>query len=198
MKKTSSVKAKWKSTRLGKFSDTILSEPEVKIILDDNPQNHKEAGFNKGWSSRFATIFNFTKELGLIVFSNRIKGMFSFKTLRNGLFLWDLASACKKACCSNSGCISETKMLSSRTVTSIDSANNAEDLYQLIKSIREKYQYKPSWEVIIDTCENTIMKGKFKEFQPKSIMNEYPDDFIRKMRLLCFMAIDTKNSNLTG
>jgi hypothetical protein len=38
--------------------------------------------------------------------------------------------------------------------------NNAEDLYQLIKSIREKYQYKPSWEVIIDTCENTIMKGR--------------------------------------
>jgi hypothetical protein len=59
------------------FSDTILSEPEVKSILDDNPQNHKEAGFNKGWSSRFATIFNFTKELGFVYFWQNKKIDFS-------------------------------------------------------------------------------------------------------------------------
>jgi hypothetical protein len=234
MKKTSSVKAKWKSTRLGKFSDTILSEPEVKIILDDNPQNHKEAGFNKGWSSRFATIFNFTKELGFVYFWQNKKIDFSkvglklaesievtvredsilvsdihpefeqqaflhalAKSQRNNPFLRVLneniplillLKTIKK--------LNADKKFNSTGISKLElpliifwKDNNAEDLYQLIKSIREKYQYKPSWEVIIDTCENTIMKGKFKEFQPKSIMNEYPDDFIRKMRLTGLISL---------
>ena len=61
--------------------------------------------------------------------------------------------------------------------------NNAEKLYKLIKSIRKKFKYNPSWETIIDICVKKIMKGKFKKFKPKSVMMEYPDEFIRKMRL---------------
>jgi len=62
-------------------------------------------------------------------------------------------------------------------------------LYQLIKEIRKKYGYNPSWEVIVDICLNRIMEGKFKKFNPKSIMIDYPDEFIRKMRLAGLISL---------
>ena len=33
---------------------TFLNSREVSKILKDNPQQHKEAGFEKGWASRFS------------------------------------------------------------------------------------------------------------------------------------------------
>ena len=67
-----SVKNKWATTQNGQFSNYILSDNEVKLILDNNDptkwddiKGHKEAGFAKGWPSRFATIYDFLKELGL-------------------------------------------------------------------------------------------------------------------------------------
>ena len=68
MKKTASIQNKWASTSLGTFSDYMLSDEELKWMLCNNPQSHKEAGFKKGWPSRFATIFDLTKELGLAYF----------------------------------------------------------------------------------------------------------------------------------
>lgn len=65
MKQTESVKQKWESTSQGEFSDYLLSNDEVQDMLNRNPQSHKEAGFAKGWPSRFATIYDLTKELGL-------------------------------------------------------------------------------------------------------------------------------------
>ena len=47
-----------------------LSDKEVKRILRDNPQNHKEAGFSKGWPSRFDTLFKFAKELGFVFYQS--------------------------------------------------------------------------------------------------------------------------------
>ena len=49
--------------------------------------------------------------------------------------------------------------------------------------MREKYSYTPSDEVIIDICINEIMQGQYKKFDPRSIMNDYVDEFIRKMRM---------------
>ncbi len=34
-----------------------LTDGEVKQVLKENPQDHKEAGFNKGWTSRIDTQF---------------------------------------------------------------------------------------------------------------------------------------------
>ena len=68
MKKLLSVTAKWKSTSQGSFSDYMLTDEEVYLMLRNNPQSHKEAGFDKGWPSRFATIYDLTKELGLAYF----------------------------------------------------------------------------------------------------------------------------------
>ena len=65
MKKLTSVKNKWSSTNNGEFSEYMLTDDEVDIMLRNNPQHHGEAGFAYGWPSRFATIFDLTKELGL-------------------------------------------------------------------------------------------------------------------------------------
>lgn len=46
-----------------KFSDEQLEE-----IISNSPQNHKEAGFDKGWPSRFDTWYKFIKELGFIYY----------------------------------------------------------------------------------------------------------------------------------
>jgi hypothetical protein len=67
--------------------------------------------------------------------------------------------------------------------------NNAEELYQLIKEVRLNHGLTPSWEIIIDICRNTIMEGNFKKFKPKSIMVDYPDEFIRKMRLTGLISL---------
>lgn len=67
--------------------------------------------------------------------------------------------------------------------------NDSEKLYQVIKNIRKKYKYSPSWETIIDICTNQIMGGGFKKFNPKSIMVDYPDEFIRKMRLTGLISL---------
>lgn len=67
--------------------------------------------------------------------------------------------------------------------------NDAEALYRRIKSLRAGYNYNPSDEVVIDICTKEIMGGEFKKFKPKSIMNEYPDEFIRKMRLTGLISL---------
>ena len=54
-----------------------LTDAEVKKALEDNPQNHKEAGFSKGWASRFDTWFKLAKELGFVFYKNGEKIRFS-------------------------------------------------------------------------------------------------------------------------
>jgi hypothetical protein len=66
--------------------------------------------------------------------------------------------------------------------------NDAEALYQRIKKLRQEHRYNPSDEVIIDICTNEILPN-FKKFKPKSIVSEYPDEFIRKMRLTGLISL---------
>ena len=54
-----------------------LSKAEVEKIFMDNPQNHKEAGFKKGWASRFAAWFKIAKELGFVWYFLQEKIVFS-------------------------------------------------------------------------------------------------------------------------
>ena len=60
--------------------------------------------------------------------------------------------------------------------------SDAEALYRRIKRLRAEYGYTPSDEVIQDICVDEILGG-FKKFKLKSIVAEYPDDFVRKMRM---------------
>lgn len=53
---------------------TILNEErdftdsEVEEIMQNSPQNHKEAGFEKGWPSRFDTWYKLSMEFGFIYY----------------------------------------------------------------------------------------------------------------------------------
>lgn len=44
----------------------LLSDPQVQTIVEDNPQNHKEAGFSHGWPSRFQTHFGLIRTFGFV------------------------------------------------------------------------------------------------------------------------------------
>ena len=61
MKVSDKIKVKWKQ-------EEELLDAEVLQIIEKNPQNHKEAGFKKGWDSRFDTWFKIAKELGFIYY----------------------------------------------------------------------------------------------------------------------------------
>ena len=63
-------------------SGEFLTDNEVAEALADNPQNHKEAGFTKGWPSRFDTWFKMAKELGFVFYRSGEKIKFSKIGLR--------------------------------------------------------------------------------------------------------------------
>lgn len=46
-----------------------FSDAEVEEIIEHSPQNHKEAGFDKGWPSRFDTWYKLPMEFGFINYS---------------------------------------------------------------------------------------------------------------------------------
>lgn len=48
--------------------NAIFSDEQLDEIIKNSPQHHKEAGFDKGWPSRFDTWYKFIKELGFIYY----------------------------------------------------------------------------------------------------------------------------------
>lgn len=230
MKQTESVKQKWESTSQGEFSDYLLSNDEVQDMLNRNPQSHKEAGFAKGWPSRFATIYDLTKELGLayywpgepIVISELGKHLIksinvkedegsSFVTAEiehpeyeQQVFLQALAKSQRKnpfvrvlndnipliLLLQVIRLLKEDKRQNGCGISRRElpllifwKDNDAEALYKRIVKLRQSFGYNPSDEVVVDICLKEIMDGCFKDFKVKSIMDEYPDEFIRKMRM---------------
>ena len=49
--------------------DRTYSDEQIELIIKNSPQNHKEAGFEKGWDSRFDTWFKLLKELGFVKYA---------------------------------------------------------------------------------------------------------------------------------
>jgi len=56
-----SIKEKWRL-------EIELDKTESEKVFKDNPQKHKEAGFERGWSSRFDTWYKLAKELGFVYY----------------------------------------------------------------------------------------------------------------------------------
>ena len=52
-----------------KSVDETYSESQLEDIIANSPQQHKEAGFNFGWDSRFDTWYKMIKEFGFIKYS---------------------------------------------------------------------------------------------------------------------------------
>lgn len=197
-----------------------LTDKEVAQVLKDNPQNHKEAGFSRGWPSRFDTWFKFAKELGFVFYKSGKKIKFSEIGLRlvdsehpefeqqaflNAFVKYQTNSPFRRVLNENVPLIlllevikklNQDKDYNGAGISKLElplvifwKDNDSEKLYELIKEIRKKYGFKPSKEVIVDICENKIMEGKFKKFNPESIVTDYPDEFIRKMRLTGLISL---------
>lgn len=228
------IKEKWKGTKMGSFGQYILEDEEVGLIMHNNPQEHKEAGFSKGWSSRFATEFGFARELGFVYYWPGEKIEFSEIGLKlahsldvkvedslilveethpefeQQAFLQSMAKYQRdnpfvRVLNDNIPLILLLEVINKLNSDSDFNAvgisklelpillfwknNDSEELYRLIKSIRTKYSFSPSREVIVDICVNKIMGGNLKKFKPDSIIVDYPDEFIRKMRITGLISL---------
>ena len=234
MKTTSAIKNKWASSPQGEFADYILTDREVQYVLAHNPQKHKEAGFAKGFPSRFATFYDFPKELGFVYYApnepiffselgTKFASIYSVEIAGDSIVVEEnhpeyeqqsfLQAMCKYQ--RNNPFVRVLNdnvplILLLQTIKKLNADteyngagisrrelpllifwkdNDAEALYQRIKLLRAEHSYNPSDEVIIDICTNEIMGGEFKKFKPNSIINEYPDEFIRKMRLTGLISL---------
>lgn len=234
MKISNGIKEKWSSSKKGEFSETLLTDDEVAEILENNPQHHKEAGFEKGWASRFATYFDFAKELGFVYYWTDEKIEFSeiglklansilvevegetilvsephpefeqqaflsalskyqrnspfIRVLNNNVPLILLLQVIKKLNADpeyNGAGISKLEI----PLILYWKDNDAESLYQRIKKLRKDFGYSPSWEIITEICRDEIMEGTDIVRDDKSIMVDYPDEFIRKMRLTGLISL---------
>ena len=234
MKQSDSIKEKWKTTPNGVFSEYILTDTEVEYMLQNNPQQHKEAGFSKGFPSRFATIYDLTKELGLAYFKPSMQIIISdlgehlLKSIEvnvsgeeilyefinpeyeQQVFLQAMAKSQRKnpfVRVLNDN-IPLILLLQTIKLLNADNTqngagisrkelpllifwkdNNAKTLYKRIVKLRKDYGYNPSDEVIIDICIEEIMNGNYKKFDTKSIIVDYPDEFIRKMRITGLISL---------
>ncbi|NMC51174.1 AlwI family type II restriction endonuclease [Candidatus Kuenenbacteria bacterium] len=224
MKVSSAIKDKWKN-------EVELTETETEKVFSDNPQSHKEAGFEKGWPSRFDTWFKIAKELGLvwywqneeIKFSESGKMLLDKEKPENELMVFANAFAkyqrqnpFRRVLNKNVPLIlliQTIKLLNDDPAykgAGISRAeiplllcwqdDNAEGLYKEIKKLRKKHSYTPSNEVVLDLCYKLLNETKRDD---NSILGDYPDDFIRKMRLTGlfslrgggrFIDINTKES----
>ncbi|WP_147613450.1 AlwI family type II restriction endonuclease [Treponema pectinovorum] len=236
MKVSVDIKNIWNQTSSGEFALKLLDNKTVSKIIDENPQRHKEAHFDWGYPSRFATIFDLAKEFGFVYF--KIGQKIEFSELGNILvdivdvhvgenneisldlknpgreqliFLQSLARSQRAnpfvkvlndniplllllqtirlinsdfSCGNNCG-ISRKEI----PLLLFWKNNNAAGLYSRIKQLRKDYGYNPSDEIVIDICIKEIMQGQYKKFDPRSIMNDYVDEFIRKMRMTGLISI---------
>lgn len=197
-----------------------LTDKEVSKVLKDNPQNHKEAGFSKGWPSRFDTWFKIAKELGFVFYKIGEKIRFSEIGLKlvdnehpefeqqaflNAFVKYQSNNPFRRVLNENVPLVlllevmkklnadkdyNNTGILKSELPLVIYwKNNNAEKLYLRIKKLRKDFGYSPSWEVVADICRNEIMQGQDIIRNDKSIMVDYPDEFIRKMRLTGLISL---------
>ena len=204
MKISDIIKDKWKN-------DIELSEVETEKVFSDNPQSHKEAGFEDGWPSRFDTWFKIAKELGLVWYwvDEEIKFSESGKMLldkgkpENELMVFANAFAKYQRQNPFRRVLNKNVplILLIQTIKFLNNDpeyhgagisrleiplllcwqdDNAERLYREIKKMRKKYGFSPSNEVVLEICYNLLNETKRDD---DSILGDYPDDFIRKMRL---------------
>lgn len=228
------VREKWASTKTGEFAEEPLNDEEtLRVYLMNDPnthdeiKGHKEAGFPKGWPSRFDTQFKLMKVLGFVYYKwnepirfsqtgNYLADSVDIKTDNGGVcrvivnplheqqaFLQAFAKQERGNPFIRELNRNKPLILLLQVIQKINADpdfnsagisyrelplvifwkdDDAETLYQRIKKLRKEHRYSPSNEVIEDICVNEIIGG-FKKFKLKSIVSEYPDDFVRKMRM---------------
>jgi hypothetical protein len=208
MKASSEVKNLWKN-------DLELSDEMALEVFRNNPQKHKEYGFEEGWPSRFDTWYKIAKELGFVYYwmDEKIRFSESGKLLldkekpENEVFVFANAfskyqrnNPYRKILNDNIPLILLIKVIellnsdkdyNSTGISRVEIPlllcwrdSDAQALYYKIKELRTSYGYNISDEVILENCAELLENnGKVTKMDNNSILVDYPDDFIRKMRL---------------
>lgn len=215
----------YRPTRIGagikeKWNDEQpLLDEEVAIILETNPQNHKEAGFDKGWASRFDTWFKLAKELGFVYYEMGHPIEFSTIGLKladtehpefeqqaflNAFVKYQRNNPLRRVSNENAPLIILLEVIkkinadpdfNDAGITKLEvplfltwKDADADALYQKIKEIRNQHGYEPSWEVILQIVDE-LTGGRHASMPDRTIMVEYVDDFLRKMRLTGLITV---------
>lgn len=212
MRVSPAVKEKWKE-------GVPLSDEEAATILQTNPQNHKEAGFDRGWASRFDTWFKLAKELGFVYYemsqpiefsevglklANTEHPEFEQQAFLNAFAKYQRNNPMRRVANENAPLILLLQVIKKLNadpafndagITKLEVPlflvwrnDDAEALYQKIKEIRLKHKYEPSWEVILKEVDE-LTGGRHASMPDHTIMVEYPDDFLRKMRLTGLITV---------
>ena len=210
IKVSQTVKNKWKN-------EIELSKEETERVFNKNPQSHKEAGFDKGWPSRFDTWFKIAKELGFVWYWQNEKVEFSesgkmlldkakpeneIMVFANSFSKYQRHNPFRRVLNKNIPLIlliqtiqllNKDQDFNNAGISKLEiplllcwKDNNAESLYQEIKTLRNKYGYSPSNEIILELCYDLLDETKRDN---NSIIGDYPDDFIRKMRLTGLISL---------
>ncbi len=196
-----------------------LSDEEVATVLQTNPQDHKEAGFDRGWASRFDTWFKIAKELGFVYYEMSQPIEFSQIGLKladtdhpefeqqaflNAFAKYQRNNPFRRVSNENAPLILLLQVIKKLNAdpdfndAGITKAevpllltwrdNDAEALYQKIKEIRAEHSYNPSWEVVLREVD-ALTEGRHASMPDRTLMVEYPDDFLRKMRLTGLITV---------
>lgn len=215
-----------------KWNNNIkLLDNELNDIIENNIQDHKEAGFAHGWPSRFDTSFKIAKILGFVYYQPNSAIFFSELGIKlaNSVDL-DVFADLSYTFSINDTQIEQRVFLNSfskdhrinpfiRVLNNntplilllevINKINNddrfngkgilrteiplllywknhdSNALYERIVQLRldNRSIYEPTTEQILDICLNEIMEGRDKVRDVESILTDYVDEFIRKMRL---------------
>jgi hypothetical protein len=196
-----------------------FSDMEVEEIIANSPQRHKEAGFDKGWPSRFDTWYKLAKVLGFVFYELGEKITFSKigsllvddehpefeqQAFLNALVKYQRNNPFKRVLNENAPLvlllqvirkINEDPEFNQAGITRQEIPlllfwrdNNTEALYLKIKQIRNNYGYEPSNEVILAICDE-LTGGRYHSMKDVTIMRDYPDEFIRKMKLSGLITI---------
>lgn len=212
MRVSKAVKAKWEE-------GVLLSDEEVATALQENPQAHKEAGFDRGWASRFDTWFKIAKELGFVYYemgqpiefseigvklADTEHPEFEQQAFLNAFAKYQRNNPFRRVSNENAPLvlllqvikkINDDPDFNDAGITKLEVPlflvwrnNDADALYRKIKEIRTVHGYEPSWEVILREVDEQT-EGRHASMPDRTLMVEYPDDFLRKMRLTGLISI---------
>lgn len=202
------------------INEEEYSNEQLNEIIENSPQQHKEAGFEKGWPSRFDTWYKLSMEFGFIFY--KINSSITISTaghllLRacnpetrdesqiqniflNSLMKYQTNNPFRRNLNQNAPLVLLLKVLNCLSSANPNSPgihrnelpllicwknSNAQELASLILSLRKKYQYNISEEIIYDICLNLLEANhtQRKRFKITQLTIETVDDFIRKMRI---------------
>jgi len=206
--------------------DNPFSDDDTKEIIENSPQQHKEAGFDEGWPSRFDTWYKLAKELGFVYYEINKPIEFSqsgnqliksieteYAHLENQVFLnafvkYERNNIFRRVLNTNKPLIlllqtiQELKRIYDNKSVGISRMeiplllcwrdSDYVALAKLIQHIRAQYNFTPSDEAIYDQCKIMLnvkdARGE-NRFKKSNILQEMPDEFIRKMRLTGLISI---------